>query len=263
MTKPLFRSHLFTLTASVALSLAASTADAALITYDLRVATSGQTAGVVRVNDKSATVSASTDVVVMDLYALLSATDANTGNDGVKIAYGSFHSSAGGLKGNLSATLANNFSGLASSVGTIGDLDSDGDLDIGNLGTANGNTGFFAASSTASSAGLPTHTGGATALLGQVWFSVADLAGGSTHVRFAPRKVNSGGSALQRDLYHQFTVDGTNLSRGDGLAADISDIATGAPVQITSTAVVVPEPTSLLLLPAAALAHLLRRRRRS
>lgn len=239
----------------------ADSAHAALITYDLRVATTGHTGGVTRLDDKSVTVSAIGDTVMMNLYAVLNdgALDGDSANDGVIAAHGALFSGIDGLEGGLAATRATPFSGLLSNDGAVVDLDGDGDADVGATGTAAATAGYFAATSTATSGGLTTYTGGAEALLGQVAFTVTSLSG-STSVNFVPRAVDSG-PAAQRNV-HTFTIDGVTYQRGNTATGNFGDVAAGLAVQVSSGTVSVPEPSSLLLVPAALVAHSLRRRRR-
>src|SRR5690242_332401 len=71
-----------------------------LITYDVRV--SGVGGGAVMVDTKHATVSAPGQTITIQLYAIIVNTNGNPNDDGLTRTDGSFVSSAGGLKINMS-----------------------------------------------------------------------------------------------------------------------------------------------------------------
>lgn len=113
------------------------------VTFDLQA--TGGTGGTVISNNKSATVLYIGDTVEMELHVIIG-DDGLAEPDGVLKSIGSFLS-GGPLLGSMSAVLDPGFAGLASSPGSLADLDADTDLDVGSNNDASP-AGFYAAVST-------------------------------------------------------------------------------------------------------------------
>lgn len=199
-----------------------SLADAALLTYDLRIAGGGKAASVAAVND----------VVNLELWAILS-TDNTNPNDKFTIGMGSIKSSNGGLLGNLSSTLVSPYAGAGVSAnGTPTTLlDADGDTDIG--GPLPSDTGTF--NGLIADGGINGQSG-QQFKLANLTFTVSSLAS-STNLNFIPR-VKTGGTVASRQV-HKFTIDGANFSLegtnanvGIGTDVVISQLVSGNNSQI-------------------------------
>ena len=230
----------------------ASAAQAALLTYDVRVATAGNSAGVVRLGPKAATVSAVGDVVTLELYGILDDgnLDGVTTNDGISAAGGSFKSAVGGLLGNMgNGDVEDVFHGTGFSNGLAQNLDADTDLDLGSNNTA-ADANFYSARTTNGSSPVQ----GTSLLLGTATFTVGSLDAAGTTINFVPAAL-TGGTVASRN-FHIFTIDGTAFTR-TGAGATASDVGSGTNVVISA----VPEPTTLGLAAVAGLGLLARRRR--
>ena len=200
--------------------------------------------------------------------------DANdtTNDDSLNIVTGSF-SSSGPLLGNLSANAAGQgvsyntrvppFNGSGSVNGIGSDFDTDGDLDIGAIGTDP--TNMFVARAPATTFAALQNGNAKTYLSGGVFTANSDEtiidpttselrigtlrfvvtgAGGTANVNFVPRPTTDAGSAL-------WFEDGVATGKTPGAGSYLL----GAPVNVA-----IPEPATLGLLGIASLGLLARRR---
>lgn len=232
------------------LSVGAS-AQAAVLTYDLRIAESGNSAGVTRTGAKSITVTAVGDVVAFEVYGLLDS--ATAAADGISSAGGSVRSAAGGLLGSLSTVaVQSTFNGIGNSSGTAQDLDADTDIDVGGT-TTNSNPAYvkFVTGNGANP------VAGSELLLGTLSFTVTSLDELGTSVNFVPSVLTTGTGTSR--LYHQFTVDGTAYTNNGNSATGTGNnsVTAGTAVGIS----VVPEPASLAVLGLGGLTLLGRKRK--
>ncbi|HEX2973777.1 MAG TPA: hypothetical protein VHP11_15705 [Tepidisphaeraceae bacterium] len=184
--------------------------------FDLRVHDGG---------GKSATVGTIGDVVVMDLYAVL--TGATTGIQDVKLqsGAGSFCSSDGGLLGDLLGLRPPSpFNSMASSAGIQNDLDGDGDKDVGPIDPNSVQGAFALYSFRAGSPATDMPEGGFQ--VGQLSFTATSLDGGATLINYLPRP-NHETAAL-------FWLDGSIYGGQSSL------IHVGAPVTISFAGSTIP-----------------------
>jgi len=260
--------------------LGGSAANAAVMTYDLRIA-SATGAGVVQDN-KTFTGAANGDVVTLNLYAVLSGANGTQTDDGFLAGWGSFKSTnsatsfQGNMRGDVSGTptLQNNvapFNQATSTSGIKTDFDGDGDLDVGTAvtsGTVTPAPWFQATTAGTTQFGVNAVSGNLEFLIGTTTFTLSNAnTVDGTSLSFVPRLRTDGGVSGPR--IHKFSVDGVAYavnSNGDGSAsigtqstAVTGSVAVGAPVVLPAP-VVAPEPASLGLLGVAA-AALLRRRK--
>ena len=243
-----------TLAALAAASLVAapSASRAALLTYDLRIAASGSSAGVTVVNSKTATVTGAGQTIALEVYGVLQTADA-IANDGISLATGSIVSGTGGLLGTVgNSAVASAFTGLGNGGGTQADLDGDTDLDVGSLSTTAADVTGFAKYRTNNGS---SPVAGQTLLLGTATFTTTGSTGATT-LNFTPAVLTAGVTA-QRNV-HAFTIDGVAfLSNGTGT----TNVGSGQAISITGAGAVSPEPATLAALAAALGGAAVRRRR--
>jgi hypothetical protein len=275
--------------AATATTLAATSAATASLVIDVRI--TGASGSGNSISSKSAFLGAVGSTVTMGVYARISGTnssqiigdldgngDANdtTNDDSLNIVTGSF-TSTGTLTGNLSAnapgqgvsynTRVAPFSGPGSQNGIATDWDTDGDLDIGAVGTdptnmfvarsaattfaalENGNTkSYFSGSFTANTDETIIDATTSEVRIGTLRFVVAS-SGGTANVNFLQRPTTDAGSAL-------WFEDGIVTGKTPGSGT----YQVGAPVFVTVGPF--PEPASASLIGIVGLDLLARRRDR-
>jgi len=265
--------------AAAAIAGMAASANAALMTYDMRIASA---TGAGQVTDsKTYTLAAGGasvgDVITLNLYTVLASANATQTDDGFLTGEGSFKSGAAGtIQGNLRGDVlgtpskTNNVSPFDAATSTSGvktDLDADGDLDVGTnvtSGALSPQPWFRAQTSGVTQAGTLNVSGNLEFLIGTTTFTVTDASGGISNINFQPRIRTDGGPTGPR--LQKFTVDGVQYSVNDAgvgsatvattSTATTGALAVGSPVSVVPA----PEPASIGLLGVAA-AALLRRRK--
>jgi hypothetical protein len=257
--------------ALAALALCSGVAQAALLTYDLRVANT-QAGGTTKVDAHNAQVSAVGDVVNLELYAVTHNGDGDQTNDGFLTGQGSFVGSlnggnprlAGALRGagtSTSVNLLNNVSPFKSTGATSGapsDYEGDGIIDdVGLNSTGNGavNDWFLATAGSSSQPGTEMVAGDLSQLIGKTTFTVSAIGPSqSVLADFIPRLLLTGTAIVQN--MHLGTSDNADFAlRGDNQGiAHLGSII---------SAKVIPEPGSVVMLGLGAVGLLLWRARRS
>jgi hypothetical protein len=119
-------------TASAAATAAGSNAARGGLMVDLRI--TGIDGQPVPLSQSKSLYAGIGDVVAMAVYAQVSGTN-GLNDETVDIVGGSFTSGQGGLLGNLSSTVTAPFGSPGYTNGNQADFDSDGDLDVGSIGT--------------------------------------------------------------------------------------------------------------------------------
>jgi hypothetical protein len=231
-------------------SAASDDAEAALITFDLRVAGGG----------KSASVTTSGQAVSLELYAVVQNGDNNHNNDAFQLVHTSLVSSElpTGLMGDLAPVSLNTagsfLDGSLSQAGTAQNLDADVlDKEVG--GTNPSDPAGYVIASTGTSAKFATTGAGSTPtefLLGTTTWTFTGAGVGPTSLNYALR-VKTDGLAQTRQLV-KFVTDG---STPFSLQSNDPQIAVGDAVVVS-----VPEPATLGLLGLGALGFMGRRRSR-
>jgi hypothetical protein len=110
---------------ALAAAIAIPSVARASLTIDVQLPTGG----------KSAVVSGAGEQVQLQVFAVVTGTNATGADDGLQIAQGSFLST-GALQGSLAASVIAPFTGVGSAGGSVSDLDSDGDADVGSNNNA-------------------------------------------------------------------------------------------------------------------------------
>jgi len=241
------------LSGAAAAALTTSAAKAIFV-FDVRAVSA--TGGATFVNNKSVKLSVGqAATVTFQLWGLIQEPydsglpeDGNPNNEATRSMLGSFLTNGGGVKGNLSATVVAQLQAQGWSVGTMVDLDGDGDLDIGGT-SSTASADYWSARTTDTTNGFV----GAANVLGTMTLTVA--AGGvtdtgNTLLNFR-RKVgaaNSIGSWTENGASHAPNPTNPDLNLKSGTDVVLSPVA-------------VPEPTSIGLIGLAGLGMLARRRK--
>jgi hypothetical protein len=142
------------------------------------------------------------------------------------------------------------FDGTSFQNGSVQDIDSDGDLDLGSAGSTGGGK-FFARGNSPIALDVVVDANTAKVQIGQLTFTVTALGAGVTDVNFIPRTDATGGNLAAAALWSQ---DSEFISYNPTTGT----FAAGAPIHITA----VPEPATLGLLSLTSVGLLARPRRR-
>ncbi len=221
----------------------ASAAQASFL-FDVRAVSATGTGNAV-LTDKSVQVTGP-GTITFNLFGIINETtpDSNANNEFFVSMTGSFLSTGTSVKGNMTATVTPAYFSTASpptsSVGTIQDLDGDGDLDVGGGNSSLGSDYWWARPDSA----IP----GQTHMLGTLTMTIteanlADLT--ATEVNY--RKKLGAPSGIG-----QWRENGVNV------ISNANNIQPGTPVLLNTD---VPEPTSIGLIGLAGLGMLARRRK--
>jgi hypothetical protein len=175
---------------------------------------------------KSASINAVGDTVDLQLYALVH--DANPGTDGFNVTQGAWQSTAGGLRGNLAASLASGFDQFGSQNPVPADMDSDGDLDVGASASASaghwiasaGTSGSFASQGSEIISGENYRRW----LIGTGVFTVTSLGGYHTQINYVPR---TGAAPVNPHKYYSDSATMTSILGTD------PRLQIGAPIHVT------------------------------
>jgi len=244
--------------AGLGLSAAASSANAAIITMDMRVA-GGPAKGPV-------VITAAGQTVTFEIWAQIQNNDGNRANDAFSQAQGNVLSTedAGLLSGDLSAATLNAavLDTVVSQAGTPANLDSTAsDNELGSNTPANSAGYFIANSGTSQKFGTGTGTGPTEFLLGTTTWTAETVPGvnSTDSINFGLRLSTS---TLAAGRNYQGTSDGVAFAyRWDG--RDSAGVTTPGAVAIGDAiplVTAVPEPAALGLLGLGGLAALRRRR---
>jgi hypothetical protein len=272
--------------AGLGLATLASSAQAALITFDLRATSTASTGAVITAGGKAVSFAATggTNKVSVDVYATIQNTDGNPSNEGFQLLHTGYKSTeaANGSMGNFTTIIRNSAatSNSTSQNGAAANLDGNPDNEFGGT-DGNVGTGWNIDSAETYGA-MYFEAGGGGGPLGQpefgtdngngtVSFRIARLtwvpstAGPTpTNLDFLLRNFTAGTEIQQKTIvfYTDAPQTGTDtngfpLYTATALKPNDANIAFGTPVAITVT----PEPASLGLLGLGAMGLLARRRR--
>ena len=223
--------------------LGASTADASLI-MDVRAVSA---AGMTIVNPHSVVPNSPGDTVTLAVFARVSGT--NGINDETFQSAGGGLRSVGGVKGNITGGVVAPFNGASSTNGSVQDIDSDGDLDLGSTGSTS--TGKLFGRANALVPVDPT----ADPNTGEIQIAQATFTftggGIGTDITYLVRTNATGGPNTSAALWIEDSSTANSNPSGSVFAA-------GQPVHIFPD----PEPSSLGLLSIASIGLLTRRRHR-
>jgi hypothetical protein len=252
-------------------ALAASSAHAALIRYDLRAVQDG-TIGAAVHDPKNVHVTSPEGIVNMQVWAMVPNLNGTNDDDQFVMTQLSFLSTSGNLRGDLLATCIPFFTYAdRPEPGQQLDLDDDGDLDVGDnrLTTTNDSPWpwFMAYGNwrqwsvipeTLKASEIQADQAYSSFLIGSLNFSFDNLSPGldlATAINIRPRVKTDGRIVSQR--VNIFVEDGTRY----GLQSVDPGVITGAPVNVTTTPTHMPEPATWLLAAIGATALLAYRRR--
>jgi hypothetical protein len=224
-------------TASAAATAAGSNAARGGLMVDLRI--TGIDGQPVPLSQSKSLYAGIGDVLTMAVYAQVSGTN-GLNDETVDIVGGSFTSGQGGLLGNLSSTVTAPFGSPGYTNGNQADFDSDGDLDVGSIGTTA--TNKMAARANPPVGGTPLNANTSEVQIATLLFTVTSGVG-STSINFIPRPTSTGA-----------------LWNEDGVATT-KNPTTGTFAAGSSVTVPLPEPAGAALAMAAGGTGLIARRR--
>jgi hypothetical protein len=237
------------------IAAAAAAASASLATFGTAPANAGLIIDVRAIggsaaiaDPKSVLFSAPGDTVTLGLFARVSGTN-GIHDETIQSVYGSVVSAGNPKFDATSSSVVAPFNGTSFQNGSIQDIDSDGDLDLGSAGSAS--TGkFFARSSSPTSAGIVVDANTGEVQIGVVTMTYTDGFGADYAFNFVPR-TNNGANVTAAALWFE---DGSTIGKNPSSGS----FTAGTPVTLGAFD---PEPGSLGLLSLCSVGLLARRRR--
>jgi len=211
MMRELFRSRMgLAVLAGLGLSVAASSANAALFTIDLRVAGTGA---------KSATVTNPGDVVTLEVYARVANADGDRSNDGFQTANIGLVSADAGALGNLSSSTLNTavLDAGVSQGGTPLNRDGNPDLEVGGADVNVAAGWVIYNSGTATKFATGSGAGETEFLLGTTTWTFTGGAPGSFAAVNADLRIRTTGLAASK-VMERYTTDGVVHQEDPGVA---------------------------------------------
>lgn len=150
---------------------------------------------------KTANITGTGQTINVEVWAVSQGGNTSGSDDGFQMLLGSFKTGSGGsVKGDLTATLFDPFTGLSSFEGNRTDLDGDGDIDVGSNDPSTSDNYFVAR------AGSMTYSGGNVSgssnsfKIAEVQFKVTSVgSAGDVNLSFVPRGGTSGTAIWAED----------------------------------------------------------------